>query len=127
MIKKTILPILLLLTIPLGELYQIWHSPEIVNKAWFICSKEVQDIEWYIKDSTEGLTWLILLFVWWRREKKRNGFWADIVRLFIIFRLVDIGCYWLNHRHAGKVYLFTYLSIFIYGCIIGVKFYKRNK
>lgn len=126
MIKKTILPILLLLTIPLGELYNIGSSPEVVNKAWFICSKEVQDRDWYIKDSAEGLTWLILLCVWWYRERKRNRFWADIVKLFIIFRLVDIGCYWVNHRHAGKVYLLTYLSIFIYGCGIAIRYYKRK-
>lgn len=120
-------PILLLLTLFLGEIHNVWGTSFVNEKQWFLLSDLKQDLEWYIKDTAEGLTWLVFLFVWYKREEKRNKFWANIILLFIIFRSVDIVCYWLNHRHAGGVYLLTYLSIGIYGSVIGIREYKRNK
>lgn len=121
--KKAPPPILLLLTIPLGELYQLWHVPEVRLRGWFLLSDLQQDIEWYVKDSSEGVIWLIFIYVWYLRERKRSTFWSKLLGLFFIFRAVDLCAYWVNHRHAGLVYLFCYLSIIIY---VGIIFY-RNK
>lgn len=121
-IKKIIPPVLLLLTLVLGELYLFWHTPEVNEKAWFLYSDIKQDREWYIKDSAEAVTWLIFLGVWYIREK-RNKFWRRLVGLFLIFRFVDLCAYWVNHRHAGMVYLFCYLSIIIY---VGYTLYRNN-
>jgi hypothetical protein len=114
MAKKIAYPLLLLCTLFLGEIHNIWGSPNLNEKGWFLLIDLKQDLEWYLKDTAEGLTWLIFLFVWWIREKKRNKNWAEIILVFLIFRTVDLGCYWLNHRHAGGVYLLTYLSILMY-------------
>ena len=118
--------VLLLLTLLLGEAHNIWSTTYYNPKAWFLLIDLKQDLEWYLKDTAEGLTWLIFLFVWWVREKKRNKFWADLILSFIIFRVVDLGCYWVNHRHAGRVYLLTYLSILIYYGISLIK-YRQSK
>lgn len=112
--KRLVLPLLLLLTIPLGELYLLFHTPEVRLRNWFLLSYQEQDIEWYIKDTSEALIWIIFLAVLYIREQKRNKFWAKLLGLFLIFRTVDLCAYWVNHRHAGLVYLFCYLSIFVY-------------
>jgi len=112
--NKYILPLALILTIPLGESYRIWHSPLTQNRKWFILIDLEQDLEWYIKDSSEGVIWLIFLLVWFFRERQRSKFWAWFVGLFFVFRVVDLCAYWVNHRHAGLVYFFCYLSIIVY-------------
>jgi hypothetical protein len=127
MVKRIALPLILLSTLFLGEIYNLWATPTLNLKSWFLLSDLKQDLEWYIKDTAEGVTWLIFLGVWYVREKQRNKFWAEIILLFIIFRLVDIGCYWMNHRHAGSVYLFTYLSIFSYGFCLTIRYNNRRK
>lgn len=127
MIKKLLLPLLLLLTLFLGEIHTLSATKEVNNRDWFLLIDLEQDIEWYIKDTAEGVIWLVFLFVWYTREKAKNRFWANWILMFLIFRFIDIIIYWLNHRHAGKVYLFCYLSIIIYGTISSIKFYKRNK
>ena len=122
--KKIILPILMLLTLPLGELYRLFHVPEVRLRSWFLFSDLQQDIEWYVKDSSEGLTWLIFIYVWYIREQKRSKFWGNLILGFLIFRALDLCAYWVNHRHAGLVYLFCYLSISIYA---GISFFRNGK
>ena len=112
--KKIVLPLVLILTIPLGELYRLFCVPEVRLRNWFLLSDIQQDIEWYVKDTSEALIWIIFLTVLYIREQKRNKFWAKLFGLFLIFRTVDLGAYWVNHRHAGVVYLFCYLSILGY-------------
>lgn len=128
--NKTIPPLLLVFTLLLGESYLFCHTPEIRLRDWFLLSNIRQDIEWYVKDSSECLTWLIFLGVWWYREKARNKFWSWLIRLFFLFRLVDFVAYWVNHRHAGLIYFFCYLTIIIYVTryIITIKFnrYKNE-
>jgi hypothetical protein len=112
--RKLIYPTLLLLTLFLGEIHNLWGTSYVNERDWFILIHLSQDIEWYIKDTAEGIIWIIFLFVWWKREKKRNKIWAEIILVFLIFRVVDLGCYWLNHRQAGGFYSLTYLSILMY-------------
>jgi len=123
-LKKVILPLLLLLTIPIGESYRLWHTPELRERKWFLFSNLAQDIEWYIKDTSEGLIWVIFLAVWVKRETGRSKFWRWLVALFLVYRITDLCAYWINHRHAGLVYFFCYLSIVIYaaGYFINTKF-----
>ena len=125
--NKYLYPILLLLTLLLGELHSIFGTDYVNNKDWFLLIDLQQDVEWYIKDTAEGLTWIIFLYIWYRREKGNNRFWAEWILMFLIFRCVDIIIYWLNHCHAGKIYLFCYLSIIVYGTYNSIRFYKRNK
>lgn len=123
---KILLPLLLLLTIPLGEAYNIFHTPYLNEKAWFILIDLKQDVEWYIKDSSEGLIWVIFLFVWWMRERK-NKFWSWLIFMFLLFRIIDLACYWVNHRHAGLIYGLCYLLIIIYAGSYSVKEYNKNR
>ena len=127
MIKKIIPPLLLLLTIPLGELYRIWQSPKTNNRQWFLFSDLAQDLEWYIKDTSEGLIWVIFLSVWVKRETGRSKFWTWLVALFLVYRITDLCAYWINHRHAGLVYFFCYLSIIFYaaGYFVNDKFKRK--
>lgn len=125
--NKILYPILLLLSLFLGEIHSIFGTEYVNEKDWFLLIDLKQDVEWYIKDTAEGLIWIIFLWVWYKREKGRNRFWANWVLMFLIFRCVDIVIYWLNHRHAGKIYAICYLSIIIYGTNSSIKYYKGNK
>ncbi len=118
---------MLLLTIPLGEAYRLWHTPELRERKWFLFSDLAQDIEWYIKDSSEGLIWVIFLSVWVKRETGRSKFWKWLVALFLVYRVTDLCAYWINHRHAGLVYFFCYLSIILYaaGYLVNDKFKRK--
>ncbi len=127
--KKTILPLLLILSIPLGESYNFFHVPYVNLKSFFLLDRSLkQDLEWYVKDTSEGLIWIIFLFVWYRREKiRKNKFWSWLILLFLLFRIVDLLVYWLNHRHAGIIYGACYLTIIIYAGINTLKEYKKNR
>ena len=89
---------------------------------WFTDIK--QDIQWYIKDTADGLTWIIFLSAWYCRERKRSHFWSNFILAFLIFRVIDLTLYWANHRHAGPLYLVSYLSIIVYGSIMYGKYRK---
>jgi len=123
--RKIIYPILILLTLLLGEFYRIFATDYVNEKQWFLIIDLKQDLEWYIKDSMEGLTWIIFLSIWYLREKKRDRFWASFIKMFLLFRIIDISVYWLNHRHAGGIYLMCYLSIIIYGGTLFRKYYNN--
>jgi hypothetical protein len=125
-IKKLALPLLLYLSLLLGELYRLFKTPYINEKAWFLLIDLKQAVTWYVKDTSEGFNWIIFLFVWYVREKKRDIFWAKLIASFLIFRCIDLGIYWLNHRHAGKIYGLCYLSIAIYAGINTIKEYKKH-
>lgn len=127
--KKIILPLLLILSIPLGESYNLFHVPYLNLKSFFLLDRSLkQDLEWYVKDTSEGLTWIIFLFVWYRRERiRKNKFWSWLILLFLLFRIVDLLVYWLNHRHAGIIYGACYLTIIIYAGINTLKEYKKNR
>lgn len=128
--KRYLYPIILLLTIPLGESYRIWHTKEINLKRWFLLTDQSQDLEWYIKDSSEGLIWILFLIVWLNREKNRSKVWYWLIGLFLCFRIVDLCAYWVNHRHAGLIYFFCYLTIIIYAgryFVINTIKRKRNE
>jgi len=134
-IKKNWDSILLMLSLLLGEVYTLFKTPYPNKKSWFLLhpidpytQKEVvQSVTWYVKDSAEGLIWIIFLWVWYIREKKRDKFWKWLILLFLIFRIVDLGCYWLNHRHAGDIYRLCYLTIVIYAGINTIKEYKKTR
>lgn len=123
--KKLSLPLLLLLSIPIGELYTLFRTTYLNEKAWFLLIDLKQALTWYIKDTSEGIIWIIFLLVWYLREDKRNKFWKGLILMFLIFRTIDLCCYWLNHRHAGKIYGLCYLSILIYAGVSAIKEYKR--
>lgn len=122
---KIFYPMLLLLTLFMGEFHNVVGSEYLNEKSWFLLIDLKQDVQWYVKDTMEGLTWLIFLWVWYKRELKKDKFFANFILMFFIFRTVDLACYWVNHRHAGLVYLLTYLSIGIYGIGSIIK-YRRN-
>jgi len=113
-LKRAKLPLSLLFTIILGESYRFVRTPELNEKKWFLFIDLAQDLEWYVKDTSEGLIWIIFLIVWIIREKGRSKFWSWLIGLFLVFRVVDLCAYWVNHRHAGLVYFFCYFSIIIY-------------
>ena len=122
--QSIILPVFMLVTLFLGELHNLFGSIYLNEKAWFLLTDMKQDIQWYIKDTAEGLTWIIFLSVWWMRERKRSHFWANFILAFLIFRVIDLTLYWVNHRHLGAIYLITYLSIVIYGGLMYGKYRK---
>lgn len=134
-IKKMGLSILLMLSLLLGEVYTLFKTPYPNKKSWFLLhpidpytQKEVvQSVTWYVKDTAEGLIWIIFLLVWYMREKKRSRFWKWLILLFLLFRIVDLLVYWLNHRHAGIIYGVCYLTIIIYAGINTLKEYKKNR
>lgn len=122
--QSIILPVFMLVTLFMGELHNFFGSIYLNEKAWFLLTDMKQDIQWYIKDTAEGLTWIIFLSVWWCRERKRSHFWANFILAFLIFRVIDLTLYWVNHRHVGAIYLITYLSIVIYGGLMYGKYRK---
>ena len=105
--KHPIWPIAMLLTLFIGELHGFFGS-----------------IQWYIKDTSEGLAWIIFLSAWYFRERKRSNFWANFILAFLIFRVIDLTLYWANHRHAGVLYLLSYISIIVYGSVMYGKYRK---
>ena len=123
--KRILYPLLLLLTLLLGEVYLLFPNTYV---NWFYISKIIQQISWYIRDTGEGLTWITFLFVWYIRERQRNDkFWSWLIFLFLLFRTTDLGIYWINHRHAGYIYGICYLIIIVYGSIGTGKEYKKYK
>ena len=125
--KKYIFPLLLMLSIPIGEMYILFKTPYKNEKSWFLLTDIKQAVTWYAKDTSEALIWIIFLWVWYIREKKRDKFWKWLILLFLIFRIIDLGCYWLNHRHAGLIYGLCYLSIIIYAGYSSIKEYRKNR
>lgn len=127
MLKKILLPILLIFSIPLGESYILFKTIYKNEKNLFLLTDIKQAVTWYVKDTSEALIWILFLWVWYKREKKRDKFWKWIILLFLIFRIVDLGCYWLNHRHAGVIYGLCYLSIIIYAGYSSIKEYNKYR
>lgn len=127
MLKKILLPLLLIFSIPLGESYMLFKTPYKNEKSWFLLTDIKQAVTWYAKDTSEALIWIIFLWVWYTRERKRNKFWKWLILLFLIFRTIDLLCYWLNHRHAGIIYGLCYLSIIIYAGYSSIKEHRKNR
>lgn len=127
MLKKILLPILLIFSIPLGESYILFKTIYKNEKNLFLLTDIKQAVTWYVKDTSEALIWILFLWVWYKREKKRDKFWKWLILLFLIFRIVDLGCYWLNHRHAGVIYGLCYLSIIIYAGYSSIKEYNKYR
>lgn len=122
--NNIILPSIMLLTLFMGELHNFFGSIYLNEKAWFLFSDIKQDVQWYVKDTAEALTWIIFLSVWYCRERKRSHFWSNFILAFLIFRIIDLTLYWVNHRHLSAIYLITYLSIVIYGGLMYGKYRK---
>ena len=122
--QNMIWPIIMLLTLFMGELHGFFGSIYLDERALFWFTDIKQDIQWYIKDTAEGLTWIIFLSAWYCRERKRSHFWSNFILAFLIFRVIDLTLYWANHRHAGPLYLVSYLSIIVYGSIMYGKYRK---
>jgi hypothetical protein len=127
MLKKILLPLLLIFSIPLGESHILFKTPYKNEKSWFLLTDIKQAVTWYAKDTSEALIWIIFLWVWYTRERKRNKFWKCLILLFLIFRTIDLLCYWLNHRHAGIIYGLCYLSIIIYAGYSSIKEHRKNR
>ncbi len=127
MLKKIILPLLLIFSLPLGESYILFKTIYKNEKNLFLLTDIKQAVTWYVKDTSEALIWILFLWVWYKREKKRDKFWKWLILLFLIFRIVDLGCYWLNHRHAGVIYGLCYLSIIIYAGYSSIKEYNKYR
>ena len=122
--NNIILPSVMLLTLFLGEVHNFFGSIYLNEKAWFLFSDIKQDVQWYVKDTAEALTWIIFLSAWYYRERKRSHFWSNFILAFLIFRIIDLTLYWVNHRHLSAIYLITYLSIVIYGGLMYGKYRK---
>lgn len=127
MLKKILLPILLIFSLPLGESYILFKTIYKNEKNLFLLTDIKQAVTWYVKDTSEALIWILFLWVWYKREKKRDKFWKWLILLFLIFRIVDLVCYWLNHRHAGLIYGLCYLSIIIYAGYSSIKEYNKYR
>lgn len=105
MINRTLkLIVCLLITIPLGEAHTFFYTPELRERDWFLLVDVWQDIEWYVKDNSEAITWIIFLSVWFIREKLRSSFFANVILWFLTYRILDLFMYWVNKRHGGFLY-----------------------
>ncbi len=125
--RKTLIHLsLLILCLPLGELYGVFHTPELRERNWFLASAVRQDIEWYIKDSSEGLIWIIFLLVWYLREKARSVLFSRYIAAFLLFRILDLGMYWYNHRSARGGYIVVYVLLLFSLVFIYLKNEKRS-
>jgi hypothetical protein len=109
---------LLVLCLPLGEAYLLFHVPELRERAWFLLSDLSQDIEWYVKDSSEAIIWIVFLTVWYFRERKKSVIFSRYLGAFLLFRVSDLVMYWVNDRSATDGYIICYLLfIFSLFCI----------
>lgn len=122
--QNIVIPSIMLLTLFMGEVHNFFGSIYLNEKAWFLLTDIKQDVQWYVKDTAEALTWIIFLSAWYCRERKRSHFWSNFILAFLIFRVIDLTLYWVNHRHLGAIYLITYLSIVIYGGLMYGKYRK---
>lgn len=109
--KSFIQLIVLILCLALGESYLLFHVPEIRERGWFLASDEKQDIEWYVKDTSEAVIWIVFLFIWYLRETKRSVIFSRYIMAFLVFRCADLFMYWYNHRQAASGYIICYLIL----------------
>jgi hypothetical protein len=98
--------------------------PELRYRQWFILSNTSQDIEWYVKDTSEAVIWIIFLAVWYVREKERSVLFSGCIFSFLIFRVFDLIMYWVNHRDAASGYVICYV-VFIFSLIY--VFFRHEK
>lgn len=122
--KSFLLASLLFFTIPLDEAHNFFYTPEVRERQWFLLSDTKQDIQWYVKHTTEHLTWIIVFLVWFIREKVRSRMFSTIILIFLVYRICDLIMYWVNRKEGGFLY-----SGFVYGVILVTIFlyYKKWK
>jgi len=110
--RRTFIQLLTLIAcLPLGELYIFFHVPELRERNWFISSEVKQDIEWYIKDSSEAIVWIVFLAVWYFREKNRAVIFSRYIAAFCVYRVTDLFFYWYNYRAASGGYVICYFIL----------------
>jgi len=122
MSRKTFIQLaILILCLPLGEVYGIFRTPELRERCWFIASNVKQDIEWYIKDSGEAVTWIVFLTIWYIRESSRAIVFSRHIAAFLLFRWLDFGMYWFNHRATTGGYIVCYILLLFSMVLIAKK------
>ena len=116
---------LIVATMLLGEVYQLFHTSQIRLRDWFLLIDMQQDIEWYIKDTAEAVCWIVFIgvFVW--REKK--GLFRHVLIAFLMYRIADLIFYWLNFSATTWQYAVMYLLMGTYTTYHSLKFYQQSK
>jgi hypothetical protein len=123
--KQLVHIILLVITIPIGELYQLFHTQELRLRHWFLLSDRVQDIEWYIKDSSDKLAIIVVLAVWLANERK--PLLKKTVTAFLFYRIVDLLLYFIDFDSTTAIYAALYISIGGYIVFHSLKSYRQIK
>jgi len=113
----------LIVTLPLCESYILFHVPEVRERNWFINSNIRQDIEWYIKDTSEAITWIVFLAVWYLRERSRHPSFSRYIAVFLGYRILDLIFYWYNYRAASGGYVICYFILLF--CVLSI--YTKKK
>lgn len=117
--------LILLATIPLGELYHLFHSEELRLKDWFLFSDKKIDIEWIIKDTTEKLAFIIILVLW--RSHERVSVFKPVLTAFIFYRIADLLMYYIDFNRTTPIYAVIYFILGLYILLGTVTSYKKMK
>jgi hypothetical protein len=113
--------VLYLITIPIGEIHTFWEHSK--KQYWGVLYKTFDwpyGIQWYIKDNSEMLNWVIISIIGFRFARKvGNKLLTIIALLYVIWRIADIGLYWINYKTYG--YGYVYIGLVVLGLVIYIK------
>lgn len=123
--KQLVHCVILLATIPMGELYQLLHTSELQERNWFLLSDRMQDIEWYLRDAGEKLSFIVLFAIWRHREK--SGLFKKVLTAFLFYRIADMAMYWIDFDNTTRIYAAIYLLLGSYIAYYSLTSYLMTK
>jgi len=103
--------VILIFSIAITAIHRAWNSAPVNKVDWFIYADKKQDVQWYIKDTFDMISAIIIVWVLWSLSKKLSAQLADTVLLILIYKLMGFAGYWINFNMYDFITIYMIIPI----------------
>ncbi len=103
--------IILMCSVVITSIHRFWNNAPVHKISLFLISDIKQDVQWYIKDTFDMISGIMVIWVLWDVMRKLSARVADIVMLIMIYKLMNFAGYWINFNTYDYMFVYAIIPI----------------
>lgn len=107
-------PVVLMVScIPMGEAWHLWNNQDYEVDCFLLIDLKVH-IQWVVKDTSDNLSWICVCLALYLLSRRINEILARTSLVLLLFKICELGLYFLNFKRSGYGMVYIILSVSYY-------------
>lgn len=103
--------VILVAAIGITVLHRFMNAWPAMSVDWFLFRELKQDRQWYVKDTLDMISAMMIIWVLWRVAGKVSRRLADVALLLLIYKFMGLVGYWMNYNTYDYGYIFAIVPV----------------